>query len=301
MINRRHPGDRVRRTVAGVDRAPASAMEPRLPGRWPRRGGPRLWLASRPFAATERTGWAARADFLDDVAVRIDALGENLVRRRCGRAATGGQAHRRAGRHHRQLRLSPGCSAKAAGRARGSTTPTRAPPRRPDIRQRQDPAGPVVVFGASNSHSPSRWPETPPPRWPPAAQWCQGTRAHPGTSELVVVAVAGAVRAAGCPRGVLPALRPGRWWVPAWSATLGSRLSGLRLPSAGAGHRRGAFRRPRRSPSMPRCSSVNPVFLLPGALASRGAELGTAYAGSLTSAAGQFCTNPGLVFAAHGP
>jgi NADP-dependent aldehyde dehydrogenase len=43
------------------------------------------------------------------------------------------------------------------------------------------------------------------------------------------------------------------------------------------------------------------VFLFPGALAARGTELGTAFAGSLTLGAGQFCTNPGLVFAPRGP
>ncbi len=48
-------------------------------------------------------------------------------------------------------------------------------------------------------------------------------------------------------------------------------------------------------------SAVNPVFLLGGALSSRGAELGRAFVGSLTLGSGQFCTNPGLVIAADGP
>jgi NADP-dependent aldehyde dehydrogenase len=48
-------------------------------------------------------------------------------------------------------------------------------------------------------------------------------------------------------------------------------------------------------------SSINPVFLLEGALASRGADLGRAFVGSLTLGSGQFCTNPGLVIAADGP
>jgi NADP-dependent aldehyde dehydrogenase len=42
------------------------------------------------------------------------------------------------------------------------------------------------------------------------------------------------------------------------------------------------------------------VLLLPSALASRGAALGTAFAGSLTMGAGQFCTNPGLLLAIEG-
>ncbi len=41
--------------------------------------------------------------------------------------------------------------------------------------------------------------------------------------------------------------------------------------------------------------SVNPVFILPGALAERGADIATGLAGSVTLGVGQFCTNPGLV------
>jgi 2,5-dioxopentanoate dehydrogenase len=48
-------------------------------------------------------------------------------------------------------------------------------------------------------------------------------------------------------------------------------------------------------------SSINPVLLLPGALAERGAAIGAAFAGALTLGAGQFCTNPGLVLVIEGP
>jgi NADP-dependent aldehyde dehydrogenase len=42
-------------------------------------------------------------------------------------------------------------------------------------------------------------------------------------------------------------------------------------------------------------SSVNPVYMLPGALRERGADLAAEYATSVLMGAGQFCTNPGLV------
>jgi NADP-dependent aldehyde dehydrogenase len=48
-------------------------------------------------------------------------------------------------------------------------------------------------------------------------------------------------------------------------------------------------------------SSINPVFLLDGALAERGADLGRAFVASLTMGSRQFCTNPGLVIAVDGP
>jgi NADP-dependent aldehyde dehydrogenase len=40
--------------------------------------------------------------------------------------------------------------------------------------------------------------------------------------------------------------------------------------------------------------SVNPMFLLPEAAKTRGAEIGKAWTASLTMGAGQFCTNPGI-------
>ena len=43
-------------------------------------------------------------------------------------------------------------------------------------------------------------------------------------------------------------------------------------------------------------SSVNPVVILPGAIAERGSEVVEELAGSAMLGTGQFCTNPGLVF-----
>jgi NADP-dependent aldehyde dehydrogenase len=49
-------------------------------------------------------------------------------------------------------------------------------------------------------------------------------------------------------------------------------------------------------------SSINPVVVLPGVLAEGDvAALATAYVGSLTLGAGQFCTNPGLLIALESP
>ena len=47
-------------------------------------------------------------------------------------------------------------------------------------------------------------------------------------------------------------------------------------------------------------SSLNPVFLLPGALRERGAAIATGLLGSFTLGVGQFCTKPGLVFVQRG-
>jgi NADP-dependent aldehyde dehydrogenase len=47
-------------------------------------------------------------------------------------------------------------------------------------------------------------------------------------------------------------------------------------------------------------SSINPVLILPAALAARGDEIGKSFVASLTMGAGQFCTNPGLVLVQDG-
>ncbi len=48
-------------------------------------------------------------------------------------------------------------------------------------------------------------------------------------------------------------------------------------------------------------SSVNPVFLLPGALQHDAESIAKGFVASLTLGAGQFCTNPGLLFAPRSP
>jgi len=47
-------------------------------------------------------------------------------------------------------------------------------------------------------------------------------------------------------------------------------------------------------------SSINPVLLFPGAMATRADALAVDYISSLTLGAGQFCTNPGLIIGCKG-
>jgi NADP-dependent aldehyde dehydrogenase len=47
--------------------------------------------------------------------------------------------------------------------------------------------------------------------------------------------------------------------------------------------------------------AINPVVALPQALVTRGDELATLLAGSITLGCGQFCTNPGLIVLLEGP
>jgi NADP-dependent aldehyde dehydrogenase len=127
--------------------------------------------------------------------------------------------------------------------------------------------------------------------------------AHPGTSELVGRAITDAVAAAGLPSGTFsmlfgtgPGLGTALVTDPRIKAVgfTGSRSGGTALVAAAA-------TRPEPIPVYAEMSSINPVFLFDGALASRGPELGRAFVASLTMGSGQFCTNPGLVIAVDGP
>jgi NADP-dependent aldehyde dehydrogenase len=68
----------------------------------------------------------------------------------------------------------------------------------------------------------------------------------------------------------------------------GSRGGGLALM-------RIANERPEPIPVYAEMSSINPVLVLPAALAARGGEIAKNFVASLTMGAGQFCTNPGLL------
>jgi NADP-dependent aldehyde dehydrogenase len=73
----------------------------------------------------------------------------------------------------------------------------------------------------------------------------------------------------------------------------GSRQGGLALMRIAAA-------REEPIPVYAEMSSINPTFILPGALAEIGASLAQGFVDSLTLGAGQFCTNPGLVIGLAG-
>ena len=179
--------------------------------------------------------------------------------------------------------------------------PDRAPLPRPDLRQRMVPLGPVAVFGASNF--PLAFSTAGGDTASALAAGCpvvvKGHPAHPVTGILVAAAVTRAVDKSGLPAGVFSfvlgeGIELGQELVrdPHISAVgfTGSRGGGLALV-------RTAAERPVPIPVYAEMSSINPVVVLPGALAEGDVDaLAAAYVSSLTLGAGQFCTNPGLLF-----
>jgi NADP-dependent aldehyde dehydrogenase len=118
---------------------------------------------------------------------------------------------------------------------------------------------------------------------------------HPGTTRLLAEEAFAAVGETGLPPATVQLIyRTGHADGERLVADLrtgatgytGSRSAGLKLKAAAdaAG-----------KPIYLELSSVNPVLILPGALAERGAKLAEEFAGSSLLGTGQFCTNPSLV------
>lgn len=264
-------------------------------------------LAAQAFDPYRALPLEERARFLEAVAEQILAVGPELIER--AGLESGLPQARLEGERMRtvnQLRLFAGVV--RAGHFLDATVdsalPDRAPPR-PDLRLQKIGLGPVAVFGASNF--PLAFSVAGGDTASALAAGCpvvvKAHGAHPGTSELVGRAVQRAVKECGLPEGVFSMLfgdgrTVGQQLVshPAIKAVgfTGSRQGGLALVRAAAA-------RAEPIPVYAEMSSVNPVFLLAGALHDGGAALAQGFVDSLTLGVGQFCTNPGLVFALAGP
>ncbi len=118
---------------------------------------------------------------------------------------------------------------------------------------------------------------------------------HPGTTRIFAECALEALTATGMPGasvqllyhfGAEDGLRLVSHSSVGATAFTGSRASGMRLKAAA--DRAG-------KPIYLEMSSVNPVFILPGALEERAGEIAGELAGSCLLGAGQFCTKPGLI------
>jgi 2,5-dioxopentanoate dehydrogenase len=257
-----------------------------------------------PYSARPR---ADRADFLNRIADEIDARGPEITA--IGVDETGLPAARLEGERGRttgQLRLFAQHILQDAwlDRRHDAALPDRKPAPRPDIKMLQRPIGPVGVFGASNF--PLAFSTGGGDTASALAAGCpvvvKGHSAHPGTGELVADAIRAAVLACDMPAGTFSLMQGGSRAVgealvmhPAiravgFTGSLGGGRALFNLCAA----------RPEPIPFFGELGSVNPMFLLPAALAARGGAIAAGWAGSLTMGAGQFCTNPGLAIVIDG-
>lgn len=267
-----------------------------------------LARADAAFAISRATTGAQRAALLERIAEEIVALGDDLLQR--AHRETGLPLARLTGERGRtvgQLKLFAQVARDDAWvDARiDPAQPARSPLPRADLRRMLVPLGPVVVFGASN--------------FPLAFSVAGGDTAsalatgnpvvvkaherHPGTSELVATAIHRAVAACALPPGLFSLLHGSG---PEVGAAL-VRHPLTRAVGFTGSHRAGralfdlAARRPEPIPVFAEMSSINPIFLLPGALTVRGPAIAEGLKNSATLGVGQFCTKPGLVVGVESP
>ncbi|MGN9842598.1 aldehyde dehydrogenase family protein [Nonomuraea sp. H19] len=174
----------------------------------------------------------------------------------------------------------------------------------PDIRRVNVPIGPVAVFAASNF--PFAFSVAGTDTAAALAAGCpvivKGHPSHPETAELVASLVRSAIAATGAPSGVFHLLQESGLEV-ARKLVTAPEIAAVAFTGSLAGGRAIfdlAAARPRPIPVYAEMGSLNPVFLLPGALAGDPEGLADGYTDSLTTANGQLCTKPGVLFVPAG-
>ena len=294
-------------TFQAIDPATGQRLATHFHNATPEEADRAVRLAARAFEGRRPREPAQTVRLLERIADGIEALGDELIDR-CN-AETGLPAGRllmERGRTCGQLRLFAGVVSEGSWvDARiDRAIPDRQPIPKPDVRRMLVPIGPVVVFPASNF--PLAFSVAGGDTASALAAGCpvivKARPAHPGTSELVGRAVQQAVEETGLPDGWFSMLHgPGRELgmtlvrhpvVKAVGFT-GSLEGGRTLFDAAAS-------RPNPIPVYAEMGSINPVFLMPDALAERAQEIAAGLHQSVTLGVGQFCTNPGLVIGLAG-
>ncbi len=243
-----------------------------------------------------------KADFLEAIAEEVVALDGELISR-CMEETGLPEARLKGerGRTVSQLKLFADYIREGSWtEARiDHADPSRTPPK-PDIRSLQKALGPVGIFGASNF--PLAFSVAGGDTTSALAAGCpvvfKAHAAHPGTCEMVGMAITKAARSTGMPEGTFSMLH-GK------STVVG--LAIVRHPDIKAIGFTGSYRggkalfdvansRPVPIPVYAEMGSTNPVFILPEAMRQRKENIAKELAASVTLGVGQFCTNPGLVF-----
>jgi NADP-dependent aldehyde dehydrogenase len=265
-------------------------------------------LADEAFDAYSHTSLAERSAFLERIADNLDAASTALAAR----------ASLETGLPEAQLQ---GEAAKAATQFRqfadvvrkgrflqlaiDPAQPERQPRPRMDHRLQKIAIGPVAIFGASNfpiSYSVAGG-DTASALAAGATVVLKAHNAHPGASEIQAQAIRQAVQDSGLPEGVFSMVRGsgnaiGEALVdhPLIKAVTftGSEQGGMAL------YRRAQLR-PEPIPVFTEMTSVNPTFILPLALAERGASIGDGFAERMLVNVGQACLKPAILIAIEGP
>ncbi len=183
--------------------------------------------------------------------------------------------------------------------------PERKPLPKPGLRSHNIPLGPVVVMGACNF--PLAISVVGTDTMSALAVGCtvvvKAHHGHPATCEKLSTLIHEAAKETDMPDGAFSLLhgeshRVGRELVqnPSTKAVAftGSLKGGKALATVAAN-------RPEPIPFYAEMGSLNPLFVLPGALRERSEEIATGYVAAVTLSAGQMCTKPGMLVTIEGP
>ncbi|CAI0830085.1 NADP-dependent fatty aldehyde dehydrogenase [Serratia quinivorans] len=261
--------------------------------------------AAQAFTAYSQLSAERRADFLEAIAEQLDALDEEFFNFAMQETALplarlSGERARTSG----QMRLFANLLRRGDvhGVRIDCALPQRTPLPRPDLRQYRTALGPVAVFGASNF--PLAFSTAGGDTAAALAAGCPVVfKAHSGhmiTAELTAQAIERARDQQRIPAGVFNMIygeRVGAELVqhPAIQAVgfTGSLRGGRTLFNL-------AMRRPQPIPVFAEMSSINPLVIMPRALARRGQQIARDLLASFTLGCGQFCTKPGLIIGIRG-
>lgn len=285
-----------------VDPRTGATLEPAFADATPEEIDTACHLAAECAPEFRDAGRDRRATLLESIATNLETLGDALLHRAAAETALPlSRLTNERGRTCAQLRRFAHVVRDGAwlDLRIDHGDPLRTPMPKPDVRSMNLPLGPVAVFGASNfplAFSVAGG-DTASALAAGCPVVCKAHPAHPGTSELVGRAIAGAVEACELPRGTFALLhgqshRVGGSLVaqPAIRAVAftGSFLGGKALVDAAA-------RRAVPIPVFAEMGSINPIFVLPRRLARDATALAGQVAASVMLGVGQFCTSPGVV------
>ena len=286
----------------GVDPASGAALTPAYHSATAEDVAQAVALAAAASADLARRSGAERAALLRAIAEELEAARADFERlvpleTALPAARAGGELSRTTG----QLRLFADLVADGSWvDARiDHADPARQPLPKPDLRSMCRPLGPVVVFGASNF--PLAFSVAGGDTASALAAGCavivKAHPAHPSTSERAGIAIAAAVARCGFPAGTFSLLFDAGHEVGAALvrhadvravAFTGSTAGGRALMDIAAA-------RAQPIPVFAEMGSINPVFVLPAALAARGAAIAEQLHASVLQGVGQFCTSPGVL------
>jgi 2,5-dioxopentanoate dehydrogenase len=259
-------------------------------------------LAEAAFAQLRRRPASDRAKFLTAAAEELDAIGNELIQQiGLETALTTERVQRELARTTRQLRMFAQLIEEGswvdARIDHGDVNRQSGP--KPDLRRMLIGLGPVAVFGASNF--PLAYSVAGGDTASAIAAGCpvivKAHPSHPLTSELTMRALLSAAQKTGMPEGIISMLHGADPQVslhlvshPLVKAVgfTGSLRAGRALMDAAAA-------RAVPIPVFAEMGSVNPIFILPGALEENSEKIAVGLCTAVTNGVGQFCTKPGVV------